>query len=104
VPENGLDGGDTGGKRVRQYIRSAESIEKWRKSYAGTKAWNKGTKGLTPGNKTPRSKETREKISKGLSGLRQSPETIAKRVAAITGQKRTPEQCRNISLGKMRRN
>lgn len=33
-------------------------------------------------------------------GLRAKPETIARRVAALIGQKRTPEQCRRISEAK----
>jgi hypothetical protein len=51
----------------------------------------------------PHSEETKRKIglaSKGNQnclGMRQSPETIAKRRAKQIGQKRTPEQCQNIS-------
>lgn len=36
-------------------------------------------------------------------GLRASPETIARRIASLTGQKRTPEQCTRISEAKKAR-
>lgn len=44
-----------------------------------------------------RSKEFREKISRAHKGRVQSPETIAKRVAKLRGQKRTPEQRERIA-------
>ena len=48
------------------------------------------------------SPERREANRLGHIGLKQSPETIAKRVAALTGQKRSAQQCKNISLGKLK--
>lgn len=41
--------------------------------------------------------ETGEACRKRTTGRKQSPETIAKRVAKIKGKKRTPEQCAAIS-------
>jgi hypothetical protein len=47
------------------------------------------------------SQETRRKISKALSGVRRSAESILKSSAARTGAKRTPEQVERIRLGQI---
>lgn len=48
-------------------------------------------------NRPPISNETRERMRKAQLGKKQSPELVAKRVLAITGQKRTLEQCERMS-------
>jgi group I intron endonuclease len=55
------------------------------------------------GFKPVQTEEFRQNAMKFLLGHKQSPETIAKRAAALRGKKRAPfteAHCRNISLGK----
>lgn len=48
------------------------------------------------------SEETKRKIAIGSTGKKQSPETVAKRVAKTVGKKRTEEQCKRIRDGYMK--
>lgn len=89
ILENGLDGGNAGGKSTRDYKPlSEETKQKIRESVAGRTAWNKGLKGATPGNKSPRTAETKEKLRKANLGKKLSPESIEKRRISTVGKKR----------------
>jgi hypothetical protein len=48
----------------------------------------------------PVSDEVRAILKEKSTGVIKSPETIAKLIKSLTGGKRTPEQCRNMSLSK----
>lgn len=91
---------------------SEESLRKMSEANIGRESWNKGQSpseetrakisatlmGNVPWNLgVLATEEHKRKLSESHIGLVQSPETIAKRSAALTGQKRTDEQRKNIS-------
>lgn len=89
IVENGLDGGDTGGALTRKYSSmSKETKEKLSSSLQGRTAWNKGLKGVTLGNKNPRSDEQRRKLSEANKGKTRSEEAIKKTADKLRGRKR----------------
>jgi len=89
ILENGLDGGNTGGVSTREYKPlSEETKNKIRESVSGRSAWNKGTKGSTPGNKSPRSAETKAKLRSANLGKTMSAESIEKKRLSTIGKKR----------------
>jgi hypothetical protein len=89
IEENGLDGGDTGGSRTRNYKpMSDETKQKLSLSKKGKIPWNKGTKGLTPGNKNKMSDETKQKLRLANLGKKNSKEAVEKIRAKLKGRKR----------------
>ena len=89
IVENGLDGGDTGGSLTRKYSpMSKETKEKLSCSLQGKTAWNKGLKGVTPGNKNPRSNEQKQRLSEANKGKSRSNESVKKTADKLRGRKR----------------
>ena len=86
VIENGLDGGNT--NRTNYGPHTIESRIKMSESKKGQVPWNKGKIGVNPGNRSPRTEEQKEKISKSLSGRRRSPESVKKTADKLRGRKR----------------
>ena len=94
IVENGLDGGKT----IRTYKpMSEESKNKLSRSLKGRKPWNKNTKGLTPGNRHPKTQETKEKLRKSLKGRPRSKESIEKGRQSNRGRIVSEETKRKIS-------
>ena len=85
IAENGLDGGYTG---YRFYRHTQEARDKMSASTKGQVPWNKGLLGVTPGNKQPRSDETKEKLRQCNLGKTASQETREKMSKARKGKKR----------------
>lgn len=83
IAENGLDGGFI--PRVYKTV-SDETKRKISEAKRGTKPWNAGTKGLTPGNRSIRSDETKRKTAESLSGRTLSQETKDKIAKANIGK------------------
>jgi len=89
IVENGLDGGDTGGALTRNYSpMSREAKKKLSSSLQGRAAWNKGLRGVTPGNKNPRSDEQKQRLSEANKGKPRSEEAIKKTADKLRGRKR----------------
>jgi hypothetical protein len=97
IIENGIDGGATG--RTIYNPHSEESKKKMSVSRKGSIPWNRGKTGVTPGNKTARSKETKQLLREANLGKKQSQETIDKRVAKLKGHVVTEETRLKISAG-----
>jgi hypothetical protein len=97
IIENGLDGGNT--NRTVYKPHTEESKKKMSESRKGRIPWNKGKTGVTPGNKTARSEETKKRISDANLGKTQSQETIEKRSAKLKGHVVTLETRKKISDG-----
>lgn len=96
IIENGLDGGDTGGKLTRAYSpMTNDTKKKLSESLKGRKAWNKGLKGVTPGNRQPKSKEHKQKLSDANTGKTRTAESIEKTAAKLRGKKR-PEMSEKL--------
>lgn len=86
VDENGLDGGNT--NRTNYGPHTIESRVKMSESKKGQVPWNKGKIGVNPGNRLPRTKEQKEKISKSLTGRQRTQESIKKTADKLRGRKR----------------
>lgn len=72
-------GGDT--SSFRNYTSLSETTKnKLSKTLKGRTAWNKGLTGATPGNRHPKSEETKKKISESLLG-RKLPEEQKKKIS-----------------------
>jgi hypothetical protein len=97
IIENGIDGGATG--RTIYNSHSEESKEKMSVSRKGSIPWNKGKTGVTPGNKTPRSDENKQRLREANLGKKQSQETIDKRIEKLKGHIVTEETRLKISAG-----
>ena len=97
IIENGIDGGATG--RTIYNPMSGESKKKMSDSKKGSIPWNKGKTGVTPGNKRPRSDETKQRLREANLGKKQSQETIDKRTAKLKGHIVTKETRLKISAG-----
>ncbi len=95
ITENGLDGGATGRKNYKPH--SEESKRKMSESHMGNIPWNVGKLGSTPGNKSPRSEETKQMIRESLRGKKQSQATKDKRSATLKGHRVTEETRTKIS-------
>ena len=87
VNENGLDGGDT--SRYRKYLPMSDN-QRLLLSQANTGKipWNKGTKGISKGNRHPCSEETKLKLSILNKGKQLSEETKKKMSVSRKGKKR----------------
>ena len=85
IAENGLDGGWTG---YRSYKHTPESRAKMSASKLGQVPWNKGLKGVTPGNKQPCTAETKEKLRQFNLGKKLSEETCRKMSETRKGKPR----------------
>lgn len=94
IAENGTDGGATG--RTNYSPMSDETKEKLSKSNKGKKPWNTGLRGVTPGNKKPKTIEQKKKISQSLTGRKRSPESVAKGAEKLKGRKR-PEVSKKLT-------
>lgn len=97
IIENGIDGGATGRKNYTPH--SEETKRKMSNSRKGQVAWNTGKLGVTPGNKTARSEETKQLLREANLGKKQSQQTIDKRVAKLKGHVVTEETRLKISAG-----
>lgn len=86
IVENGIDGGNT--SRTNYGPMSKESKRKISDAQKGQMPWNTGLRGVTPGNKKPRTEEQKLKISKSLKGKKRNPESIKKTADALRGRKR----------------
>lgn len=86
IIETGLDGGNTG--RTVYGPHTEEAKRKMSVARKGSVPWNKGLKGVNPGNCAPRSNETRLKLSAANLGKRQSGVTIEKRRQTLLAQHR----------------
>lgn len=86
IIENGLDGGNT--NRTNYKPHSLETRTRMSESRKGIAPWNKGSKGLSPGNKLPRTKEQKLKISKSLKGRKRDPAASRKTAEKLRGRKR----------------
>jgi hypothetical protein len=86
IMENGLDGGDT--SRTLYNPHSEESKKKMSDSRKGSIPWNKGKKGVNPGNTNSRTDEQKDKISKKLTGRKRNPESVNKTAEKLRGRKR----------------
>ena len=86
INENGTDGGATGRRNYSRH--TVEARAKMSASRKGSIPWNTGLKGVTLGNKIPKTNEQKKKISKSLTGRKQSPETIEKRAKKLRGRTR----------------
>jgi hypothetical protein len=86
IDENGLDGGDT--QRKNYTPHSIQTKRKISESNQGHTPWNKGKIGATPGNRSPRTPEQKEKISRSLYGRSRSQESISKTADKLRGRKR----------------
>lgn len=86
IVENGLDGGFTGHRKYGPL--SKETRERMSIQRKGRVPWNKGKKGVTPGNKHPRSEETKEKIRKARASQIFTRETREKMSKARKGKPR----------------
>ena len=64
---NGGDGGDTSMYRKYEPMTN-ETRQRLSESKKGSVPWNKGLKGVTPGNRNPKDAEYRRKISETLKG------------------------------------
>jgi len=97
IIENGIDGGDT--KRTNYRPHTAESKKKLSEANKGKTPWNKGLKGVCPGNTRPRSESTKQKLREANLGKKQSAETIEKKAKSNTGKKRSGTALKNIQKG-----
>lgn len=86
IEENGLDGGATG--RTHYEPHTTESRQKISNSKKGQQPWNSGLRGVTPGNKKPRTEEQKLKISKSLMGRKRDPESAKKTADKLRGKQR----------------
>jgi hypothetical protein len=94
INENGLDGGAV---ERAYHPHSKETKDKISKANRGMIAWNKDKVGVTPGNSSIRTEETKRKISQTLTGTKQSAETVQKRAEANKGKKRSADFKKLIS-------
>jgi len=86
IIENGLDGGNTNRKNYGPM--SAETKKKLSESKKGQEPWNTGLTGVTPGNRTPRSNETKQKLREANLGKILSEETKKKMSESRKGKLR----------------
>lgn len=86
IVENGTDGGDTG--RTNYKPLSNETKRKMSESKKGQMPWNTGLRGVTPGNKKPKTEEQKQKISKSLTGRKRDPKSVKKTADKLRGRKR----------------
>lgn len=94
VIENGLDGGDTG--RTDYKPHTSESKKKISEAKKGQVPWNIGLTGATPGNKHPKTNEQKAKISESLKGRKRDPDAIKKTADKLRGRKR-PEISKRLT-------
>lgn len=99
--ENGLDGGDTG--RTNYTPLSTETRIKISEKNKGKSPYNKGTKGLCPGNKSPRTEETKQKLRKANLGKKRSQESIDKQQMTRARNKSIFTDEEAIDIARMRR-
>jgi hypothetical protein len=95
IVENGLDGGATG--RTNYSSHTNETKTKIANANKGKVAWNKGKIGVTPGNKSARTLQTKQKLKEANLGKKQSTETIEKRRSKLLGRIVTDETRKKIS-------
>lgn len=86
IVENGLDGGATG--RTNYPPMTEETRKRLSKSLRGRVPWNKGKKGVTPGNRKPRTEEQKAKLRETNLGKKLSQETRKKMSRARKGKPR----------------
>ncbi len=86
IIENGLDGGDTG--RTNYGPMSPETKQKLSDSKKGQEPWNKNKTGVTSGNKRPRSEATKKLLSEANKGKKRDPGAIKKTADKLRGRKR----------------